>query len=241
MSYQAKWGNKGFIVSAEKIMSMQNLRTTRELKTSNGNDTSGKSTSNTRGVETQDITFSVTYLRAAGTDPRAQYESWNSEIGQIYPLYIGGKRFGPQRMQLVKVSLSDSMFSATGEFLSVTLEITLREKATVQASSSKSGKSSGSGAKATAKKETEAEIFARIDKETAEQSAKEAEKKKANATTSLENEWEAALNTNAPLTDKEKIGVKTNAALQIMRSTDYKPIKLKYADIVIEGKRRLNQ
>ena len=130
MKYQAKWGKKGFLVSPSKIVPLESFKTGMSMKNDSKNDTSGKKPTNTRGIETQKITFSTTYLRAAGVDPLAQYNEWCGELGKSYPLYVGGKKFGPAKMELTSVDISDSIVSPSGEFLEIKLSLTLTEDTT---------------------------------------------------------------------------------------------------------------
>jgi hypothetical protein len=114
MNYIAKWGPMGFVVSPTKIIPFNNLSTTVAIKTDNTNDANGSPPTNVRGRELQTMNFSTTYLRAAGVDPRARYEQWEDLVGQSYPLYVGGKRFGPAKMMLSSASISDLKLSNKG-------------------------------------------------------------------------------------------------------------------------------
>lgn len=122
MSYKAKWGNMGFLVSATKIVPFDKFSTTISLK----NNTESDAT-NVRGKDPQQISFSTTYMRSLGMDPRAKYEEWYNEIGKSYPLYIGDKRFGPEKMTLKSISASNIQLSNNGDFLSIEIAITLEE------------------------------------------------------------------------------------------------------------------
>lgn len=126
MSYMARWGPKGFLISPTKIVAMEELRTTVTLKSDSENDTSGTSPTNTRGREAIPVTFSVKYIRAAGVDPRAQKEEWESLVGQSYPLYVGDKRFGPELLTLKEVDCEITL-SNNGDFLMVEATIFLEE------------------------------------------------------------------------------------------------------------------
>lgn len=121
------------------------------MKSDSKNDTSGKKPTNTRGKETQKITFSTTYLRAAGVDPLAQYNDWCGEVGKSYPLYVGGQRFGPAKMELTSVQISESTLTPTGQFLQIKLSLTLTEDTTSKSSSSNRTTKTSSSAKAAAK------------------------------------------------------------------------------------------
>ena len=182
MTYTARWGKKGFLTSPTKVVPFQDFKTGVALKTDSENDTSGTNPTNTRGLEAQTITFSTTYMRAAGVDPRAQYEEWCGEIGKSYPLYIGNKRFGPAKMMLTKVDIADQLLTPSGEFAMISLSLTLAEpsKFDKKKTSTKSKSSSGTEIdKASANKA--ASVYA----------ATVAEKK-------------AALNTTASKTDKQQ-------------------------------------
>lgn len=145
MSYMAQWGPKGFLISPTKIAAMENLRTSVTLKSDSENDTSGTAPSNTRGLEATPVTFSVNYIRAAGVDPRAQKEEWESLVGQSYPLYVGGKRFGPELLTLKQVDF-DITLSNNGDFLSVEASISLEEYSEGKTSKLTSSTTTGSSA-----------------------------------------------------------------------------------------------
>lgn len=157
MNYIAKWGPMGFVVSPTKIIPFNNLSTTIAIKTDTANDANGNPPTNVRGRELQSMNFSTTYLRAAGVDPRARYEQWGTLVGQTYPLYVGGKRFGPAKMMLSSVAISDLLLSNKGDFLSVTVDITLTEyseggKSTTTTNNAASAKAAETYAAVVAKK-----------------------------------------------------------------------------------------
>lgn len=127
MAYQAKWGNKGFLVSPSKIGPLTALSTAFKRKTGDSDDTSGQPTTNTRGIELQEITLETTYLAAAGLDPRAQIEDWKAQFGLRFPLYINGQKFGPDLMELEDVSFSNIVLDNAGRFLRVDATIHLVE------------------------------------------------------------------------------------------------------------------
>lgn len=127
MGYIAQWGPKGFIVSPEKIITFDGFSTSIELNEDSENDTSGKSPTNTKGIKPLTVNLSITYVRAAGVDPRAQFEEWTSLVGQAYPLYIGGKLFGPEYLKLKKIDLSGVRLNHDGIFLSATVAASFDE------------------------------------------------------------------------------------------------------------------
>lgn len=150
-TYLAKWGNKGFLVSPSKIVPLLSLSTGFARKSDTNNDTSGQPTTNTRGLELQQIQLETRYVAAAGVDPRGQIEEWKQQFGKHYPLQINGQQFGPDLLELVSVDISNVQLDNRGRFISVDVSITLEEyippETTVtdkKADTSSSGGSSGS-------------------------------------------------------------------------------------------------
>ena len=127
MGYLAQWGPKGFIISPEKIVTFDGLATSIELEDDSQDDTSGKAPTNTTGKKKQVINMSITYVRAAGVDPRGQFEEWESLVGESNRLYIGGKRFGPSYVKLKKVDLSGVRLANDGKFLMATVAVSFEE------------------------------------------------------------------------------------------------------------------
>lgn len=123
MEYQAKWGTKGFLISAEKIVTFDGFSTSVELDESDQNV-----------KKKQTINMSVTYVKAAGTDPRSQFTDWETLVGDTHPLYISGRRFGPPGIQLKKVDLSGVKLSNDGTFLMATIALSFEEHAIPKAS-----------------------------------------------------------------------------------------------------------
>lgn len=129
MAYMAQWGPKKFVLSPTKIITLESLATSVEMKSDSEGDTSGTAPTNTRGLVLRPVSFSVTYTKAAGTDPRSQQEEWESLVGKSYPLYVGDKKFGANSLILKKVDSSNFVLSPKGELLSVTVSISMTEDA----------------------------------------------------------------------------------------------------------------
>lgn len=127
MEYTALWGPKGFIISPSKIVPLMNLSTSFSVKSDSGNDTSGASVTNDRGRELQTVKLSTLYVRGAGVDPRGQIAEWEALVGKSYPLYIEGQRFGPQKLTLKSVDVSDVLLSNTGKFLQCAIAVNFEE------------------------------------------------------------------------------------------------------------------
>lgn len=129
MAYMAQWGPKKFALSPTKIIILEDLSTSVELKSDSESDTSGTATTNTRGLVLRPVAFSVTYAKAAGTDPQAQLTEWEGLVGKSHPLYFGDKKFGNSSLILKKVDASNFVLSPKGEILSVTVGISMTEDA----------------------------------------------------------------------------------------------------------------
>lgn len=127
MKYTALWGSKGFLVTPTKIAPITSFGTTLALKSESSDDANGTAKSNVRGRELQKVTLSTIYVRAAGVTVRTQIEEWDDLLGKAYPLYISGKRFGPYKLMLTNVEVSDVLLSNTGTFLKATVSLTFEE------------------------------------------------------------------------------------------------------------------
>lgn len=127
MGYMASWGPMGFIVSPQKIITLEKFTTSMTLKEDSENDTSGTEPTNTRGRNLIPMAFSETCVSAAGVDPLQRYNTWGALLGEAYPLMIGVNRIGPPRMKLKSVSMSDVTLSASGAIIQATLSISLEE------------------------------------------------------------------------------------------------------------------
>lgn len=126
-TYLAKWGNKGFLVSPNKVVPLLSLSTGFARKSEENNDTSGQPTTNTQGMELQSISLETRYVAGLGVDPRAQIEDWKAQFGKHYPLLINGQQFGPDLLELVSVDISEILLDNSGNFLSVDMSISLQE------------------------------------------------------------------------------------------------------------------
>lgn len=157
MEYTALWGPKGFIVSPSKIVPLLNLSTSFAVKADNGDSTGGTATTNTRGRELQAVSLSTLYVRAAGVDPRGQIAEWEALVGEAHPLYIEGERFGPNKLMLKSVDVSDILLSNKGKFLQAAIALKFEEysdgKSTSPARTASTASSSASAQKANAVEE----------------------------------------------------------------------------------------
>lgn len=146
MAYQARWGPKGFIISASKIVGIEDFKTAYALKTDTNADTSGTPPTNTKGRELQTVSFSTTYLREAGTDPRGQLAEWYAQVGNAYPLYLGEKTFGPPKLQLQNVDVSDVLLDNAGNMIKCKVGLTFKEYSNSSTTNAATANKSGASA-----------------------------------------------------------------------------------------------
>ena len=120
----------------------------RQLDTENSDDKAGSPATKTKALKLQSLSFDFDVAMVAGADVRGEYESWTELVGNYAPFYLAGRRFGPPKLQLTAVKLSDTTIDDFGRILKGKISITLTEYAE-EASSKKatSSSSSSSGTK----------------------------------------------------------------------------------------------
>ena len=79
-----------------------------------------------------------------GVEPLAQIEEWKNLVGASYPLYIKNKRFGPAKVTLKTVNVSDVITDNSGTILSCAMAFSFEEYTKPVPTSSSSSGSSGS-------------------------------------------------------------------------------------------------
>lgn len=126
-NYMVKWGHKGFLVNPKKVVPFSGLATSHGLKSEYHLDTASPDKIYVRSRKAQSITFNTTYLTALGMDIKNQMKQWYDLIGMTYPMYIGGRQFGPPLLQLKSVDWSNFILTPTGKIIGVDAAITLEE------------------------------------------------------------------------------------------------------------------
>lgn len=145
MALIAKWNGIEWEVSQNKIAAPNGISTGVELDTSTNSDAEGSPPQNTKALKPQkfNIEYSVAY--AVGTDPRAEYDKCVEKIGEYAPFFLGGKRFGPENVQLVSVNISDATLNDKGVIVAATISLSFTEWAPeAAAKKAKSGSGTGS-------------------------------------------------------------------------------------------------
>ena len=124
----ASWNNMTWDCSPSEITFLEGLSTSRAIKTESNNDKKGKSPTEKVGFAEEEISLSTTYRVETGTkDIRGVYEQWRSLVGQAAPLIIGSSTFGPSKVQLTSVSISNISMRANGVFTAATLSFKFKE------------------------------------------------------------------------------------------------------------------
>jgi len=125
----ASWKNKKWEVSPNKIYNLEGFSTSFKLKFDQNQDKEGSPATNVRGRELVPLSFDVTLSDVVGINVRAEIESWAALIGEAAPFYLGGKRFGPELMQLQSVDVSDVIIDDLGRIRSAKLRLNFEEYA----------------------------------------------------------------------------------------------------------------
>lgn len=154
MTIMAKWGGKTWEVSSRKIAALNGISAGVELDTENSDDKAGSPATKTKALKLQSLSFDFDVAMVAGTDVRGEYESWTELVGNYAPFYLAGRRFGPPKLQLTAVKLSDTTIDDFGRILKGKISITLTEyaeEASSKKATSSSSSSSGSSSSGTKK------------------------------------------------------------------------------------------
>jgi hypothetical protein len=125
-TFKTKKGTKTWQVSSSYIMDFDGFSTGYELNAENNETVEGSPKSNKRGLKKKQLAFSSNLHISLGIDVRKEFESWESWIGQVGILKIGGKKFGPNWM-LTSVKPSDTKIDNSGRFLSMKLTYSFEE------------------------------------------------------------------------------------------------------------------
>lgn len=154
MKYTLQWGPMGCVVSPTRVIPLSEFKTSYTLKSDSGTDTSGSEAVNQKGKELQPVSFTIVYAKATGNDPLARLKEWAGLVGESYPLYLGGERFGPQKMTLKQVDLSECLLGNDGSIIQAKVAISLveysagdKKKATKKKTSTKKSSSTGSSSR----------------------------------------------------------------------------------------------
>ena len=149
MAVIAKWGPMQWEVSSKRIAALNGLSTAVELDTENSDDKAGSPATKTKALRLQTFMFEFTLSTVVGCDVRGEYEQWTELIGAKNPFYLGGKRFGPENLQLTAVAMNDAQVDDFGRIAMATISITLVEYAQEASKKKSSSKKAAESSPAT--------------------------------------------------------------------------------------------
>lgn len=136
----AKWGSMKWQYSSKKILPIED-----DLKIDYAvNDKNKK--------QKQTVSFSYIPYAATGSSVKKEVAKWGSLVGQVHPLYIGKKRFGPAKLRLKSASASDIQIYAGGKALKAGIALSFEEKKGKAKKNSKKKEGTTKAAKKTTKK-----------------------------------------------------------------------------------------
>lgn len=113
----ASWLDKEFSISQSAIKALGSITLEKELETETNDDKEGSSPTKTSTYKLQQFSVDFKVTGYAGVDVREEFESWCDLVGQYGPFYLGIKRWGPDNVQLLKVSLSETTLNDWGDIL----------------------------------------------------------------------------------------------------------------------------
>ena len=126
----AYWNGMQWGVSRSEVTYLESLTTAYSIDTSTNADKEGESPTETVGMSLIEIAFNTTYRIETGTsDVKGILEQWKSKIGKTGPLIIGSTVFGPDKMQLQSVNVSNIQINAKGMMRAASCAFKLKEYA----------------------------------------------------------------------------------------------------------------
>lgn len=139
----AYWNGMRWEVSSRQIAYLESLTTAYSIDTDTNADKEGQKPTESVGLNLIEVSFNTTYRVESGTsDIKGVLEKWKSMIGVAAPLIIGNSIFGPDKMQLQSVNVSNVELSPKGVIRAATCAFKLKEFAEEPAGIKKSVKSS---------------------------------------------------------------------------------------------------
>lgn len=145
MGVIASWMGKQWEISPSRIIALHGMTTSLGLDAETNQDDAGQSPTNVRKLKLQSFSLDWMLNASAGADVRAEIESWKELIGEFGPLLLGGKQFGPEKLQLTDISLSNFLFNNNGQILETKISIKLNEYAPEPSGDKASGAGGSAG------------------------------------------------------------------------------------------------
>lgn len=125
----AYWNGMTWECSPSLISRPESLSTTFSMQTETNADKEGVSPTETVGLNAIEVSLCTTYRIETGTrNIKDVIEAWKAQIGKAAPLIIGSEIFGPDKMQLQSVNVSNvSIRPNNGIFTAATLDFKFKE------------------------------------------------------------------------------------------------------------------
>lgn len=119
MAIMAKWRDKTFEISRDKVNPLKNFSTSTTIK-------SEDSKSKKEDTELVPFAFDIDVHANAGVNPQTEYESWCTLIKKTGVLYMHGRRWG-RETRLKEVNLSGVQQDDFGRLRFATIGLTFEE------------------------------------------------------------------------------------------------------------------
>lgn len=124
----AYWNGMQWTVSGQQISYLESLSTSFGIETQTNTDKDGNAASETVARKLIEISLDTTYMVETGTrDVRGVINQWNGLIGKTSPFVLGNQTFGPSKVQLMSVNVSDVRLSPNGVMMAAKLAFKFRE------------------------------------------------------------------------------------------------------------------
>jgi len=113
--------------SPNRIAPLENLGISKTLKKETNEDRDGGNPSNIKGYDPQPLTCDYISDKIVGGDPPHEYKTWKKQVGKKGPFYLGGRRFGPPRLQLHEVGITNIELDAAGAMYRATISMLFKQ------------------------------------------------------------------------------------------------------------------
>ncbi len=114
MTTQAKWKNKTFEVSNQKVNAISSFTLSSKLKTEEKKSKSGAKKVIIKGLMPEELQVNFSSGFAVGTDPRQEHEDFKKLAGQSGEFFFGSNKLGRGNFVLEEVSLGNTIMSNFG-------------------------------------------------------------------------------------------------------------------------------
>lgn len=142
----AYWNGMTWGVSEKEIAFLESLTTAFSLETKTNADKDGNSPTETIAPSLVEFSMNTTYRVETGTrDILGKINAWKALVGKTGSLVIGGSIFGPDKMQLWSVGVSNLRMDANGVMREVTLAFKFKEYGSGSGGAAKGVSTDGTG------------------------------------------------------------------------------------------------